>query len=136
MTDFAREEDIERILKTTRTFAVVGLSRKPHRPSRRVAAYLKSKGYHIIPINPNYQAVFGEKSYPNLSAVSDPFETVEVFRNPKYVPEIVEEVIRNQVKNLWLQEGVIHEAAAQKARDAGVRVVMDRCAYKEHARLF
>lgn len=136
MTDFAREEDIQRILKTTKTFAVVGLSRKTHRPSRRVGAYLKSKGYRVIPVNPNYQEIFGEKSYPNLSAVPDPFETVQVFRKPKYIPDIVEEVIQLQVKNLWLQEGVIHEEAAQKARDAGVRVVMDRCAYKEHARLF
>jgi len=136
MTDFASEADIERILKTTTTFAVVGLSRKPERPSRRVSAYLKSKGYRIIPVNPNYQEVFGEQSYPDLTAVPDPFDTALVFRNPKFLPDIVDEAIRNQVKNLWLQEGVIHKEAAQKARDAGIRVVMDRCAYREHSRRF
>lgn len=134
MTDFAREDDIRHILATTRTIAVVGLSQKPHRPSHGVSSYLQSHGYRIIPVNPTYREVLGEKCYPRLADLPERPETVNVFRKPQFVAPLVDEVIAAGIPNLWLQEGVIDEAAARKARAAGVRVVMNRCMLKEHRR--
>jgi len=136
MREFAHEEDIRTVLETTNTFAAVGLSAKMHRPSHRVSRYLKSREYRIIPVNPNYEQVLGEPAYPDLASVPETFETVLVFRKPEHIPDIVQESIKLGVQNIWLQEGVIHEEAAQQARDVGIRVVMDRCTYKEHTRLF
>ena len=127
--------NITEILKTTRTIAVVGLSRNPSRPSNGVAEYLKRAGYRVIPVNPNEAEVLGEKSYPSLEEVPEPIDMVDIFRRSEYVPDIVESAIRVGARSVWMQEGVIHEAAAERARQAGLDVVMDRCTLKEHRKL-
>jgi len=135
----AREESIDpiaRLLKTSRTIAVVGLSSKPHRPSRGVAAYLQSVGYRIIPVNPNETEVLGEKAYARLEDVPEPVDVVDVFRRPEFVPAIVESAIRIGSRAIWMQEGVIHPEAAEQARRAGLIVVMDACMLKEHVKRF
>ncbi len=124
--------NIPELLKSARTIAVVGLSSNPVRPSNGVAAYLQRAGYRIIPVNPNETEVLGEKSYPRLEDVPEKVEIVDVFRRSEHVPEIVESAIRIGAKTVWMQEGVIHEAAAERARGAGLNVVMDRCLLKEH----
>lgn len=120
------------LLRKAKTIAVVGLSSDPMRPSFGVSQYMQRKGYQIIPVNPNESSVLGEKAYPSLSDIPDKIDLVDVFRRPEFVPEIVEEAIRLKVPALWLQEGVIHEAAAKRAREAGLTVVMDHCILKEH----
>ena len=115
------------ILQSARTVAVVGLSGKRYRPSYGVAEYLKREGYRVIPVNPEEREVLGEKSYPDLDSVPDEIDVVDIFRRPEYVPDIVEAAIRKGAKVVWMQEGVIHEQAAQRAREAGLTVVMDRC---------
>ncbi len=127
--------EIETILKECKTIAVVGLSPKTDRPSYRVASYLQSRGYRIIPVNPMVNEVLGEKSYPSLSAVPVPIDVVDIFRRPEEVPPVVEEAIRVRAKAVWMQEGIVHEAAASRARAAGLLVVMDLCMLKEHERL-
>src|SRR5690348_16022825 len=102
------------------------------RPSFGVSQYMQRKGYRIIPVNPNETSVLGEKAYATLAEIPGPIDLVDVFRRPEFVPEIVDEVIRLKIPALWLQEGVVHEAAAGKAREAGIAVVMDRCILKEH----
>jgi uncharacterized protein len=132
-------EDIEglrRILKENHTIAVVGLSAQWFRPSFFAAKYLQEHGYRVIPVNPAYAEVLGEKCYPNLGEIPEKVDVVDVFRNPEDVPPIVEDAIRIAAKVLWLQIGVIHEAAARRAREAGLEVVMNRCMKIEHARLF
>lgn len=129
------EDEALAILKSARTVAVVGLSADPSRPSHMVASYLKRQGYRIIPVNPNATEVLGEKSYPDLRSVPEPIDVVDVFRRPEHVPGVVEEAIAVGAKALWLQEGVVHPEAAERARQAGLRVVMDRCMLKEHQRL-
>ncbi|WP_224960537.1 CoA-binding protein [Geomonas subterranea] len=126
--------DIKEILTRYRTVAVVGLSPESGKPSHEVAAYLKRAGYRIIPVNPAVDEVFGEKSYPNLAEIPGAVEIVDVFRRSEFVPEIVEQAIAKGAKVLWLQEGVVHEEAARRARDAGLEVVMDRCMLKEHVK--
>jgi|SRR5579883_2804541 predicted CoA-binding protein len=126
---------IAEILKTTRTIAVVGLSSNPMRPSNGVSAYMQRAGYRIIPVNPNEQQVLGEKSYARLEDVPEKIDCVNVFRRPQFVPAIVESAIRIGAKSLWLQEGVIHADAAERARQAGLSVVMDKCILKEHRKL-
>lgn len=126
---------IAEILRAARTIAVVGLSSKPWRPSYGVAEYMKRVGYRIIPVNPNEQEVLGEKSYPSLEAVSEPVDIVNVFRRSEFVPEIVEAAVRIGARALWLQEGVRHDEAAERARQAGLEVIQDRCILKEHRRL-
>ena len=123
------------ILQSARTVAVVGLSGKRYRPSYGVAEYLKREGYRVIPVNPEEREVLGEKSYPDLDSVPDEIDVVDIFRRPEFVPEIVEAAIRKGAKVVWMQEGVIHEQAAQRAREAGLTVVMDRCILKDHRRL-
>lgn len=123
---------IRDLLAKTKTIAVVGLSSDPMRPSFGVSQYMQQKGYRIIPVNPNEGNVLGEKAYASLSDVPEGIDMVDVFRRPEFVPAIVDEAIRLKIPSLWLQEGVVHEAAAQKARDAGIAVVMDRCILKEH----
>ncbi|MBZ5604891.1 MAG: CoA-binding protein [Acidobacteriia bacterium] len=127
--------NIPELLKSTRTIAVVGLSSSPMRPSNGVSEYMKRVGYRIIPVNPNETEVLGEKCYATLEEVPEPIDMVNVFRRPEHVPAIVETAIRIGAKSLWLQEGVIHEKAAQRARDAGLEVVMDKCILKEHRKL-
>lgn len=132
-------EDIEtlrRILERNRTIAVVGLSASWFRPSFFAAKYLKDHGYRIIPVNPAYGEVLGQRCYPSLEEIPEPVDVVDVFRKPEDVPPIVEDAIRIGAKVVWMQIGVIHEPAAERARGAGLEVVMNRCMKIEHARLF
>ncbi len=127
-------ETIQRILAECKTIAVVGLSSNPIRPSHGVSRYLQQHGYRIIPVNPNETSVLGEPAYPSLAAVPEKFDLVDIFRRSEEAAEHVDEAIRLGAKAVWLQEGVIDEAAAQRAADAGLWVVMDRCILKEHMR--
>jgi len=127
--------NIGEILRSAHTIAVVGLSSKRYRPSFGVAEYLQSAGYRIIPVNPFEESVLGEKAYADLAQVPDRIDIVDIFRRPEFVPEIVETAIRKGARAVWMQEGVIHEEAAGKARAAGLAVVMDRCILKEHRRM-
>jgi len=120
------------LLRKSKTIAVVGLGNNPMRPAFGVSQYMQSHGYRIIPVNPTVAEVFGEKAYPSLLDVPDKIDIVDVFRRTEAVPEIVDQAIQLKVPVIWLQEGVIHEEAAEKARDAGIYVVMDRCILKEH----
>ncbi len=129
-------DPIRSILEKSKTLAVVGLSSKPTRPSHGVAAYLQSRGYRIIPVNPKEKSVLGEKAYAVLDDVPAPVDVVVIFRRPAYVPEIVERAIRKGAKVVWMQEGIVHEEAARRARAAGLEVVQDRCMLKEHAKRF
>jgi uncharacterized protein len=127
--------NIPDILKSAHTIAVVGISSNPMRPSNGVAEYLKRAGYRIIPVNPKETEVLGEKCYARLEDVPEKIDLVDIFRRSEYVPEIVESAIRVGARTVWMQEGVIHEAAAERARQAGLDVVMDRCTLKEHRKL-
>jgi predicted CoA-binding protein len=126
---------ISELLHTSRTIAVVGLSSKRFRPSYGVAEYLQRSGYRIIPVNPEEIEVLGERSYPDLDSVSEVIDIVDIFRRPDFVPEIVEAAIRKRAKLVWMQEGVSHSAAARRAEEAGLAVVMDRCILKDHRRM-
>ena len=126
---------ISQVLESARTIAVVGLSSKRYRPSYGVAEYMKRAGYRIIPVNPYEDQVLGEKAWPDLDSVPDGVDIVDIFRRSECVPEIVEAAIRKGVKAIWMQEGVFHEAAARRAREAGIEVAMDRCILKDHRRL-
>ncbi len=127
---------ISAILERSKVLAIVGLSSKPMRPSHGVAAYLKAHGYRIIPVNPHEESVLGEKAYPSLEAVPDPFDVVVIFRRSEFVLPIVESAIHRRAKVVWMQEGIEHEAAARRARRAGLDVIQDRCILKEHAKRF
>ena len=129
-------DEIGELLKRTKTIAVVGLSDSPLRPSYGVSAYMQTQGYRIIPINPSIKGSLGEKAVATLADVPEKIDMVDVFRRSEFVPEIVDEAIRLKVPAIWLQEGVIHEEAAEKARRAGITVVMDRCVLKEHRARF
>jgi hypothetical protein len=131
----ASPEAVRRILASARTVAVIGLSDKPDRDSHHVAAYLQAHGYRIIPVNPNVSTVLGEKAYPNLREVLEPVDIVDIFRKPDAVPEIVDEAIARRAQVIWMQEGIAHNAAADKARAAGLQVVMNKCMLKEHRNL-
>jgi len=126
---------IANLLRTAHTIAVVGLSDKRWRPSHGVSEYMQQAGYRIIPVNPALSEVLGEKSYPDVRAVPEAIDIVNIFRRSEFVPEIVEEAIRVGAKAVWMQEGVVHERAAKRAREAGLVVVMDRCLLKEHRKL-
>jgi predicted CoA-binding protein len=123
------------LLRKSRTIAVVGLSSKKFRPSYGVAEYMQEQGYRIIPVNPNESEVLGEKTYRSIEDVPEHIDIVDIFRRSEFVGPIVESAIRVGANAVWMQEGVVHEEAAQKARDAGLAVVMDRCILKEHMRL-
>jgi predicted CoA-binding protein len=125
-----------RILERYRRIAMVGLSANPFRPSHFAAIYLLSEGYDVIPVNPREKEVLGRTCYPALRDVPGPIEVVDIFRDPSAVPAIVEDAIAIGAKVVWMQLGVIHEAAAERARQAGLEVVMDRCMKIEHARFF
>jgi predicted CoA-binding protein len=129
---YQKTEIIERIFAECRTIAVVGLSSDPLRPSNGVAAFMKSKGYRIIPVNPNEREVFGEKSYPNLSAVDEKIDLVVVFRPPDEAGKAVDEAIKIGAKAVWMQEGITDNAAAERAKEAGLLVVMNRCWLKDY----
>ena len=126
---------VAELLQGSKTIAVVGLSSKRFRPSYGVAEYLKRSGYRIIPVNPGETEVLGEKSYPDLDSVPEAIDIVDIFRRSEFVPEIVEAAIRTGAKLIWMQEGVFHEAAARRAEEAGIAVVMDRCILKDHRRM-
>lgn len=128
------EDPIQNILERGKVLAVVGLSSKPHRPSYGVARYMQLAGYHIIPVNPNEEKVLGEKSYARLEDVPVQVDVVNIFRRSEYVPAIVESAIAVGAWVVWMQEGVINQQAAERAREAGLQVVMDRCLLKEHAK--
>ncbi len=130
------DEEIRGLLRRVRTIAVVGLSPRTYRPSHGVAAQMQRFGYRIIPVRPAVDAVLGEKAYASLREVPDKFDLVDVFRAPEYVDQIVEECIALGVPAIWLQEGVVNIPAAERARQAGLIVVMDRCVYREYLRLF
>ena len=129
------DDDIKHLLGRSKRIAVIGLSSDPGRPSHGVARSLQGFGYEIVPVNPKESEVLGETSYPDLASVPGDIGLVDVFRAPEHVPAIVDACIERGVPALWLQEGVVHEDAAQRARDAGSEVVMDRCIYKDHRRL-
>ncbi len=124
------------ILEKCKTLAVVGLSSRPSRPSCGVAAYMQRHGYRIIPVNPNESSVLGERCYPTLESIPEPFEMVVIFRQPQHVPAVVENAIACGARIIWMQEGITHEKAAERARSAGLEVVQDRCILKEHAKRF
>ena len=123
------------LLSDAKTIAIVGLSSDPFRPSFEVAQYLKEQGYRIIPVNPKEPEVIGEKAYARLEDILEPVDIVDVFRRSEFVPEVVDSAIAIGAKAVWMQEGVVHEEAAAKARAAGLQVVMDRCILKDHHRL-
>ncbi len=125
----------ENLLRTCKTIAVVGLSSSRWRPSYGVSEYMQASGYRIIPVNPKETEVLGEKAWATLEEIPEPVDLVNVFRQARFVPEIVEAAIRIGAKGVWMQEGVVHEEAAAKARAAGIEVVMDRCILKEHRKM-
>ena len=126
--------EISEILHNARTIAVVGLSSKRSRPSYGVTEYMQRSGYRIIPVNPNETEILGERCYPDLDSVPGTVDIVDIFRRSEFVPEIVEAAIRKGARAIWMQEGVVHEAAAKRAAQAGIVVLMDRCILKDHRR--
>lgn len=127
---------VTEILKTSKTIAVVGLSSKPQRPSHGVSRYMQSVGYRIIPVNPKETEVLGEKAYAMLEEVPERIDIVNIFRRSDAVPAIVDAAIRIGARGVWMQEGVIHAEAAEKARRAGMFVIMNTCILKEHIKRF
>ena len=127
---------VKEILERYRTIAVVGLSSHPWRASYSVSRYMQNAGYRIIPVNPLETEVLSEKAYPTLDEVPEPFEIVDIFRRPEYVPDIVEAAIRRGARVVWMQLGVVNEAAAARARAAGLEVIMDRCILQDHMQYF
>ena len=128
--------EIERILSESESVAVVGMSPRPDRPSHYVAKYLLDNGYDIIPVNPLVDEVLGLKSYPDLSSIPRKVDLVDIFRLSHLVPPIVDESIAIGARFIWMQDGVVHEEAAAKARAAGLSVVMDNCTLREHSLRF
>jgi len=140
MFSWSQPDPIGELLKLARTIAVVGLSNDPLRPSHGVTAYMQSAGYRIIPVNPHIQFCLGEKAYASLLEVpqseTQKIDIVNIFRRSEFVEEIVDQAIQLKVPAIWMQEDVMHEKAAEKAREAGIFVVMDRCILKEHRMRF
>jgi uncharacterized protein len=124
------------LLSRVKTIAVVGLSDSPMRPSYGVSAYMQRQGYRIIPVNPHIEAALGEKSYPSVLDVPEKIDLVDVFRRPEFLDEIVDQTIQLKIPAIWIQEDIINERAAERARKAGIFVVMDRCILKEHRARF
>lgn len=123
------------ILRRYRTIAVVGLSNDPRRDSHSVSQYMQAAGYRVIPVNPGETEVLGEKAYPDLASVPAPVEIVDIFRRPEYIPAIVDQAIAIGAKVIWMQQGIVNEAAAATARAAGLEVVMDSCIRTQHQRM-
>lgn len=126
---------LKEILSSPKTIASVGLSSNQEKDSYWVVSYLMEQGYRVIPVNPTAPEILGEKSYPNLSAIPEKVDIVQIFRKPEDVPPVVDEAIKIGAKVVWMQEGIVHEEAAQKAREAGLDVVMDACMRATHRRL-
>ncbi len=131
----ATPDEIAEILRSAKVIAVIGASLKPERPSHWISVYLKEQGYRVIPVNPGLTEVLGDKCYKTLADVPEPVDIVDIYRDPSAVPGIVDEAIAKKAKVIWMQEGIVHNAAADKARQAGLRVIMNKCIYKEHANL-
>jgi predicted CoA-binding protein len=131
---YASPEEIQSILKETRTIAVVGLSNKPDRDSYRVAAYMQQQGYRILPVNPAVEEVLGEKAYASLEEIPEPIDLVNVFRRPEHVPPLIDSAIAIAARGIWLQLGIVSNASLAKARQAGLRTVQNRCLMVEHRR--
>ena len=129
------DEFLKDILVAAKTIASVGVSSNQEKESYWIASYLKDQGYRVIPVNPTASEIFGEKAYPDLESVPEKIDVVQVFRRPEDVPPVVEDAIKVGAKVIWMQEGIWHDAAAQKARDAGLKVVMDACMRATHRRL-
>jgi predicted CoA-binding protein len=129
------DKEMKEILLSTKTIASVGVSSNPEKESYGVAAYLKDQGYRLIPVNPTATEILGEKTYPSLSDIPEKVDVVQVFRKPEDVPLVVEEAIKIGAKVVWMQAGIVNEEAAQKAREAGLQVVMDACMRVTHRRL-
>ncbi len=129
---FASPDVITRILSTARTVAVVGLSPDPSRPSHRVAAYLQSAGYTVIPVNPRVDAVLGQRSYSSLRDIPERVDVVDIFRRSEFVAPIISDAVANGARAVWLQQGVVDSASAERARAAGLDVVMDECMMAQH----
>jgi uncharacterized protein len=132
MSSSPQPDPVADLLKRSKTIAVVGLSNSPLRPSHGVSAYMQTHGYRIIPVNPNIKESLGERAYASLLDVPDKVDIVNIFRRPEFVEEVVDQAIQLKVPAIWMQEEVINERAAEKARRAGIFVLMDRCILKEH----
>ena len=129
------DQMMKEILLSAKTVASVGLSSNQQKESFWIASYLKEQGYRVIPVNPTANEILGEKAYPDLSAIPEKVDVVQVFRRPEDVPPVVDEAIKIGAKVVWMQEGIVHEEAARKAREAGLQVVMDACMRATHRRL-
>jgi predicted CoA-binding protein len=127
-----QSDPVSALLKRSKTIAVIGLSGNPQRASHGVSAYMQTHGYRIIPVNPHIEESLGEKAYASLLDVPEKIDIVNIFRRPEFVEAVVDQAIQLKVPAIWMQEDVIHERAAEKARKAGIFVVMDRCILKEH----
>jgi uncharacterized protein len=136
MATMPQSDPVLDLLKRAKTIAVVGLSDSPLRPSHGVSAYMQTHGYRIVPVNPKIKTALGEKAYPSLLEVPEKIDIVNIFRRPEYLEEIVEQAIRLKVPAIWMQEEVVNERAALRARQAGIFVIMDRCILKEHRARF
>jgi predicted CoA-binding protein len=136
MVTSPKVDPITELLNHAKTIAVVGLSNDPMRPSHGVSAYMQSHGYRVIPVNPQVESSLGERAYASLLDVPEKVDIVDIFRRPEFVEEVVDQAIRLKIPAIWMQEDVVHEKAAEKARKAGIFVVMDRCILKEHRARF
>lgn len=136
MASLPKSDAIGELLQRAKTIAVVGLSDIPMRPSHGVSAYMQAHGYRIIPVNPTITEALGERAYPSLRDVPEKIDVVNIFRRSEFVEEIVDEAIQLKIPAIWMQEGVINEKAAEKARQAGMFVAMDVCILKEHRARF
>lgn len=136
MTSLSQSDPIRELLERARTIAVVGLSNNPFRPSHGVSAYMQAQGYKIVPVNPTITEALGEKSFASILDVPEKIDIVNIFRRPEFVEAIVDQAIQLKITAVWMQEQVIHQAAAEKARRAGMFVAMDLCILKEHQARF
>jgi uncharacterized protein len=136
MPSSTQSDPVTELLKRAKNIAVVGLSDNPLRASHGVSAYMQSHGYRIIPVNPQIKFCLGERTYATLLEIPEKIDLVNIFRRPEFVEEVVDQAIQLKVPAIWMQEGVIHEKAAEKAREAGIFVVMDRCILQEHRARF
>lgn len=135
MVVLSADRDIRELLAASRTIAVVGLSNNPSRASHRVSRYMQGEGYTIIPVNPGIAEALGVRAFADLKSVPGPVDIVNIFRRPEFVPDIVDAAIAIKAKAVWMQLGIVHEEAARRASEAGLRVVMDQCIMVEHSRL-
>jgi predicted CoA-binding protein len=134
-TTNANHDEIAEILRTAKTIAVIGASLKPERPAHWISVYLKEQGYQVIPVNPGHAEILGDKCYKSLSEIPEPIDIVDIFRKTNAVPAIVDEAIAKKAKVIWMQQGIVHNAAAAKAKAAGLQVIQNKCIYQERQKL-